>query len=370
MERSKSMTVYQVTLKTLSPLHIGDGDELKQDFDFVARNGRTYRINEDALLMAKESQLRPDRAGKYPPPGALISDADLENGDFFRYSLKGIPRSAKTDSRVKSFIKDIYDRPYIPGSSLKGALRTALAWTGWKETNVSVNDITGRSRAWAGQSLERKMFGANPNMDILRALHVSDLFGPQSAGGRLMLVNAQVLTKKSSGSPIELEAVAGDTAFTGTIKIDDALFSPMAEPILHFSNRKRWLDELMKRAQAHSAARIKELADWFESSSENYHAVAKFYRQLADAGIAENQALVQIGWGSGWDGKTFWSHLQQDENRFERIVQDYRLHKAARNSPMRKPGDPFPRSKRAAMIVKDKVAIAAAPFGWALLEMG
>ena len=363
------MTVYQVTLKTLSPLHIGDGDELKQDFDFVARGGRTYRINEDALLTAKEKSLQPDRGGRYPAPGALITENDLTNEDFFRYTLKGIPRSAKTDARVKSFIKDIYDRPYIPGSSLKGALRTALAWNGWKESNVSVNDITGRSRAWVGQSLERKMFGANPNMDLLRALHVSDMFGPQEPGGRLMLVNAQVLTKKSSGSPIELEAVAGDVTFRGTITIDDALFSPMAEPTLHFSNRKRWVDELMKRTQAHSAARIKELADWFESSSENYHAVAKFYRQLAGANIAENQALAQIGWGTGWDGKTFWSHLQQDKVRFERIVQDYRLHKAARNSPPRKPGDAFPRSKRAAMLVKDKVAAAAAPFGWALIEM-
>ena len=363
------MTVYQLTLKTLSPLHIGDGDELKQDFDFVARNGRTYRINEDALLQAKESLLRPDRAGKYPEPGALISEADLGREDFFRYSLKGIPRSKKVDARVKSFIKDVYDRPYIPGSSLKGALRTALAWTGWKETNVSVSDITGRSRSWVGQSLERKMFGANPNMDLLRALHVSDLSGPQSPGGNLMLVNAQVLTKKSSGSPIELEAVAGDVAFNGSITIDDALFSPMAEPILHFSNRKHWLNELMRRTQAHSTARIKELADWFESSSENYHAVAKFYRQLADAGVAENQALVQLGWGSGWDGKTFWTHLQQDENRFERIVQEFRLHKAGRNSPPRKPGDAFPRSKRAAMVVKNGVSTAAAPFGWALVEI-
>jgi len=363
------MTAYQLTLKTLSPLHIGDGDELKQDFDFVARSGRTYRINEDALLMAKEESVRPDRGGRYPNPGELIRDDDLDNGALFRYSLKGVPRSAKPDARVKSFIKDIHDRPYIPGSSLKGALRTALAWNGWKESNVSVNDITGRSRAWVGQSLERKMFGANPNMDLMRALHVSDLVGPQSAGGKLMLVNAQVLTKKSSGSPIELEAVAGDVTFTGTISVDDALFSPMAEPILHFANRKRWLDELMQRTQAHSAARIKKLAHWFESASENYSSVARFYRQLDQAGIAENQALAQIGWGAGWDGKTFGSHLRQDALRFERIVSDFRLHKASKDSPPRKAGDDFPRSKRAAMVLKDKVASAVAPFGWVLLEL-
>ena len=363
------MTVFQVTLKTLSPLHIGDGDELKQDFDFVAQGGRTYRINEDALLMAKENQLRPNVRGEYPAPGTLMTDADFANEELIRYSLKGVPRSAKTDARVKSFIKDVYDRPYVPGSSLKGALRTALAWNGWKESRVSVDDIKGRNKSWVGQGLERKMFGANPNLDLLRALQVSDLNGPKVPGGNLILVNAQVLTKKSSGSPIELEAVAGDVTFTGTIKVDDVLFSKMAEPTLHFSDRKHWLDELTRRAQAHSLARIQELAEWFEGASENYQSIAHFYRQLAEAGIADNQALMQLGWGTGWDGKTFWTHLQDDEERFERIVNDFRLHKAGRNSPPRVPGDPFPRSKRAAMVVKEKVVRAAAPFGWVLIEM-
>jgi CRISPR-associated protein Csm5 len=363
------MTVFQLTLKTLSPLHIGDGDELKQDFDFVARGGRTYRINEDALLNAKQTKLRPDSRGRYPVPGTLMTDNDLDNKALVRYSLRGVPRSAKTDARVKSFIKDIYDRPYIPGSSLKGALRTALAWNGWKESRVSLNDLKGRSRYWVGQSLERKMFGANPNLDLLRVLHVSDLAGPRESGGGLILVNAQVLTKKSSESPIELEAVSGDVTFTGTIKIDDTLFSSMAEPVLHFSNRKRWLDELLKRTQAHSLARIHELAEWFEGASENYQAVTRFYRQLEEAGVADNQALVQLGWGTGWDGKTFWTHLQQDKVRFEGIVRDFKLHKATRNSPARRPGDPFPRSKRAAMVVKERVATAAAPFGWVLVEL-
>jgi CRISPR/Cas system CSM-associated protein Csm5 (group 7 of RAMP superfamily) len=29
------MGVYDITVKTLSPVHIGDGDELHQDFEFV-----------------------------------------------------------------------------------------------------------------------------------------------------------------------------------------------------------------------------------------------------------------------------------------------------------------------------------------------
>ena len=73
------MTVYDMTLQILSPVHIGDGDELRQDFDFVVKNGRTYRLNEDAILLAKEDQLKPDRSGKFPLPGHLLTEADFRS---------------------------------------------------------------------------------------------------------------------------------------------------------------------------------------------------------------------------------------------------------------------------------------------------
>ena len=363
------MSLYQLSVQTLSPLHIGDGDELRQDFDFVVHQARTYRLDEDAVLVAKEEFLKPGRDGRYPAPGHLLKPEDYNNQDLFRYVLRGFPRSRKTDARIKTFIKDVYDRPYIPGSSLKGAFRTALAWTGWDEVKPRLEPgAIGRSKSWAGQPLERKLFGPDPNRDLLRSLHVADLFGPAKPGAGLLLVNAQVLTKRNASSPIELEAVAGDTTFSGSLTIDETLFTPFAEEQLHFSNRRHWLGELMARSQAHSQARIKRLVEWFESA-DGTDAIAKFYRQLASADPGPNRALLQLGWGGGWDGKTFWTHLQSDPQFFEKLVTDFRLHRAGRNAPPRQAGDPFPRSKRAAMVVKDRVARPAAPFGWVLVEM-
>jgi CRISPR-associated protein Csm5 len=364
------MTVYQVRLQTLTPLHIGDGDELRQDFDFAVFNRHTYRLNEDAILFAKADSLRPDVHGRYPPPGKLLTEADFQKDDFFRYVLRGAPRSSKTDARMKSFVKDTGDRPYIPGSSLKGAIRTALAWTGWDEVKPKLDrGAIGRSKSWAGQPLERKLFGPDPNHDLLRALHVSDLFGPGEAGEGLLIVNAQVLTKKNAQSPVELEALPGDIPFEGTITIDETLFGSLAEPELHFGNRRHWLEQLIPRLQAHSNARIAELLEWFETADQAYAAVANFYRRLHETQLGASQALVQLGWGSGWDGKTFWTHLQTDPLLFEQLIDDFRMHKAGRDSPPRKPGDAFPRSKRAAMVVRQGTPHIVAPFGWALLEM-
>ena len=363
------MALYDITLTTLTPLHIGDGDELRLRFDIVSIGGRTYRLDEDTILREKADQLKPRQDGSYLLPGELLTKSDLQNSAYFRYIIPGFPRSKKTYAEVKSFIKDVHDRPYIPGSSLKGALRTALAWNGWNEVKPELErNAIGRRRNWAGQGLERKLFGKNPNYDLLRTLHVSDCFGPDKAGEGLVLVNAQVLTQKSQGSPIEMEALRGDVEFTGTLKIDDILFEMPEARKLGFAKRRHWLDELIARVQNHSRFRIQNLIDWYEKSGQ-YPRMTRFYKQLYNAALQPNQALLQLGWGSGWDGKTFGSHLQEDIYLFEKIVKDFRLHKHQKGSPPRKPGDPFPRSKRAAMTVKDGEAVALAPFGWVLFEM-
>ncbi len=366
------MTAYAITLTTLSPLHIGDGIEMHKDFHFAVYQGSTYRLDEDAILDKKYDQLAAVRASSFPPPGRLLKELDYRDTQLFRYTLKGEPRASGTDSILRSFIKDVFDRPYVPGSSLKGALRTALAWNGFQEVRIKLDrNAIGRHRSWAGQPLERRIFGPDPNHDLLRALHVSDMFGPQNPGERLMIVNAQVMTIKGQGSPIELEAVRGDTAFKGSLTVDETLFSPAAERELHFANRRSWIEPttMLARVNKHSRARIEKLADWFERA-EGGQDIAKFYRQLGQAALTPRQAILQVGWGAGWDAKTLWTHLQADPYLFEKLVEEFRMTKRSRSGMPRRPGDPFPKSRRVVMRIQNRIASPYGPFGWVLLEIG
>ena len=86
--------------------------------------------------------------------------------------------------------------------------------------------------------------------------------------------------------------------------------------------------------------------------------------QLYSIDLAPHQALIQIGWGTGWDGKTFWTHLKQDAYLFEKILRDYRMVRKGK----REQGDAFPKSRRVAMQGKGSEAKPLAPFGWALIE--
>ena len=284
------MTTYKLTLQTLTPIHIGDGEELRLGFDFVIRGNSTWRLDEDAILESKWDAMHLNQSGRtrYPLPGEVLREADFRNGRLFRYILRGAPRSRRADARLKTFIKDHNDHPYIPGSSLKGALRTALAWTGWKEIKPYLERrAIGNRRSWAGRPLERKLFGKDPNHDLLRALQVSDLHGDLDPGKALVVVNAQVLTRGGLQSPIEMESLLPNRTLTGSITVDEYLFSPQAERELHFGHRKRWIDELMLRAQQHSQARIGKLLAWF-GRVDGAERVANFYQQLDELKLAPN----------------------------------------------------------------------------------
>jgi len=365
------MTIYKLTLQVLSPVHIGAGEELRLGFDFVVANKRTWRLDEDAILQAKWKQMGLDspRLRHYPLPGELLRPDDFKNRALFRYVLRGTPHSFKADARLQACIKDHADRPYIPGSSLKGALRTALAWTGWNEVNPRLDrGAIGHTRSWAGRPLEKKLFGHDPNHDLLRALHVSDLHGDLVPDKALGIVVARVLTRGDLQSPIGLEVLLGNQVLHGTLKIDESLFSPPAERQLHFGNRKHWLDELLPRVQKHSRARIERIMSWF-NTVRGAEKVANYYRQLLALKLPPNKALLQLGWGSGWDGKTFWTHLQANEALFEKLMREFRLqHRRNRNAPPTRASE-FPVSRRVVTRGKNDSASVVAPFGWVLLTL-
>ena len=358
-------TVYQVTVSTLTPLHIGNGRVLLHDYDYAIHQGKTWRINEDALL---DAQLADDPALASQlartPPAQLLSPGDFrpESG-LFHYVLDGEPRSKASGAEVREQIKDVHFRPYLPGSSLKGALRTAIVWFGFgakKLTTAGLKSRLGRNPAWAAQDIERELLGRDPNHDLLRALHVSD--SQPVSPKQLMLVNAQVVTRGGMGSPIELEAIRPDTNFELTIKLDNALFSEWAAQ-LGLRQRADWLRHLPTVVQRHAARRLKDELGWYNGRT-GAETVRNFYRQLMELKLPEDTCVLQLGWGGGWDSKTLGSHLRADPAFLEGVIRDYTLARGRRRE-----GDPFPKSRRTSVrrvrsadgAVRDAIGL---PLGW------
>ena len=125
---------YTLTLKTIGPLHIGDGGLIGKN-EYVVYGGKLY-VFDMKKMFAGLTKFHLEK--KYT--NSVLSDGTFSLSYFFRennvspdkyskwakYTLD-IPRDVDMRrTNIYSVIKDPYSCPYIPGSSLKGAIRNTI----------------------------------------------------------------------------------------------------------------------------------------------------------------------------------------------------------------------------------------------------
>lgn len=362
--------VYRLKATTLTPLHIGSGRELLNEYDYAIRAKRTWRIDDAALLDAQPLD-DPAAARRLAsvPPGQLLRDEDFRpDSPFFRYVIQGTPRAEGEGAVLREQLKNAFDQVYLPGSSLKGALRSAVGWYAWEKLGLALDpNRLDRRREWAARELEREIFGRDPNHDLMRALQVSDS-APVGAE-RLAVINVRVMNRGGAlGSPIELEAVRPETVFELTLKLDLALFSEWARRRgLELSRREALLD-LPNVVARRSFERFQREAAWYAALPGGSR-LAGFYQQVMQQWPDGNRMLIQTGWGTGWEDKTFGVRMKLPNSRaLEEVINRYRLAKGRRSS-----NDPFPKSRRVVMLSNQdpsgsRQETPVRPLGWLLVE--
>ncbi len=356
----------QVTVETLTPLHIGTGEKLLRDFDYVARNGRTYRLDLGRLvetLYVRDPQIRSLLLRR--PPGEFLKADDLREGSpFVRYVLAGEPQG----NEFREQIKDAQDRVYLPGSSLKGALRTVLAWHGWQQLsdqdrNLEKLTAGERQAKFAARKLEQHIFGGNPNRDLLRALRISDSASLPGPGEGLRLEVVKVWTPRGPGVPISVEAVPEGVRFSMEASLDLSLFSEWASQNSDFPLKHRdWLESLGQLAAKRAVERLKEEQGWWQQQLQQgtnpYDWVQqRIYTKLGP----QNRGFpLQLGFGTGWAGTTIGAPLKQAPG-FSKVYERFQLSKAPRGAKAKV--EDFPTSRR--VVVRGSQLL---PLGWVWVE--
>lgn len=133
----KNYKVYRMSLTTLSPIFIGSGEELNKSM-YVYNDREIMIIDERKLikeLLLREGLYESFLNGCYS--GNLNLTNFLErhlNGykdmDIYKYKIMSYS-DVKTNlkfNNINTFIKSSNGKPYIPGSSIKGAIRTAIIY--------------------------------------------------------------------------------------------------------------------------------------------------------------------------------------------------------------------------------------------------
>jgi len=199
----------ELTLRALSPVFIGSGEKLsKKEYLLDSPKGLIYFPNQLRLMDYLKQQ------GLFPAYETFLIETrqndlraflqanrvpEKDYAAFVSYTiLAGEAARSANFREVLTFIKDAEGRPYIPGSSVKGALRTALAAELIKAADgerlrrsVSRADASQPSRRylkWESEGLEKELFcrldirdpqgrtnlSRQPVNDLMRGIQISD----------------------------------------------------------------------------------------------------------------------------------------------------------------------------------------------------
>ena len=397
-------------VQCLSPVHIGTGKEL-DPFDYIVDGQRYMRVDLDAVLerltpaqadalaawlseradrivgleeqrvYGSERKQLNDRISEirremqllnFPGADAALKEALRKDAALRRY---GGDRGFERNLQVREQVKDADETPLIPGSSLKGALRTALAFVALEEMGPAERQAVGRRleqkvrqaeaaktrrsqrdvrrlQESIGQAIEQAVFRCGKQQqgridysdihyDLMRAVSISDTYEAKAE-----LIVPQIYTfvesrsrdgrtRLASQAPLIAEAHAPGNTFRLRLQINGAL--------LRAASRNRWIDfeQRVQRAfgpevarllpnasdeQIEQAviARVEAAAQRFaqavvaaEQGWEDAHghgstnALKDFYNRL-DSLIQKGQVPLRLGWGSHFMATTLLLLLKED----------------------------------------------------------
>lgn len=174
---------YEVVIKTLGPVHIGSGQVMKkQDYIYDFYNSKVYMINGNKLVkFLKRKNLLDTYQNflRYPPKNprenGLKDYLDAQNVKqsewkaFVSYSEKVNQGKKYGNIRPKPLndlhlmIRDGQNKVYLPGSSIKGAIKTALVS---KYDNEKNKDIYSKIKVSDSEPIDESHLAIYQKIDI------------------------------------------------------------------------------------------------------------------------------------------------------------------------------------------------------------
>lgn len=312
------ISCYKIRLETVGPLHIGSGQRLERA-DYILNKNTIYVIDpvklfnglktinmlsdfENAVIgtqranmsvFVRNNGIRPEEYKKWVSYSySISSDTDVKNMQIFQC------------------VKDAYNLPYIPGSSLKGCIRNAvlnykLLNEKWDKLADSVErnaDCMKNRKAYLSNEAERAELpfrthnlekDKRPSItnDIFKGMRVSDS-KPLKKEDIILCRKIDITPDgKRRSLPILRECIKPNTVIEFTLELDSSVFAYNADDII---------------------AAIKA---FYNNQQKRF--ISKF-QQVASANAAGS--LVYLGGGSGFVSKTAVHSLFKDERKALKVA--------------------------------------------------
>lgn len=307
----------RVKVTTLRSVHIGNGNFLQNNSDFVIDNDNIYIIDPKKVLdiigierldywvSAIERQenimefLR--RIGRNCSPNEYSSRI-IDN-----YS------TINNDKTLKECIHDGRGYPYIPGSSIKGAIRTALlsAIINSGPNRYNLNDVNHFGKI-GSSNIEKKIFGDVQN-SLFKYLRVGDAIFEKGSEIVIDEINLNIrnntdnLIDKSKLQSIEVISNDYESECNITLALNNyRLASNNNSSIKPLPNEMQSMSSIFNTVNNHTKKLIEEdIKFWADISQEkdgadDYIDSLKGIVQDVEECKSGKECVLRVGHASGW----------------------------------------------------------------------
>jgi CRISPR type III-A-associated RAMP protein Csm5 len=390
--------VYELEYEVISPTHIGTGEDIpKTELAYEVGNDFIRRVNFDKFIgtlpahrIGSVSKFIRSARNDYLNNILEHEHIDLDEiaGDYdLKFYSNYNPKDIQKIRDISPFLKTPFLKPYIPGSTIKGWLRTAFLFY-WlariKESKRYLGDVDDKldhlpRKGWRfykeklkmGKIIEKKLFGKNPQADIFKYMLCSDTNPIENSCLNLAFIQIFHPNKRRGdwnyerlGFSLNFEVLSEKTKFKGNIRFHTDLERYKMEYLtsnqLHHRLRDYIITHFFEVPKEERFQKLCEISNYFAKSIFQYN--RKYLMALAEAteshyiqNIAdfyndtlfptydslvesENQFLMRIGAGTEWHSKTIglqvmtylMDTLGYDFNRFYDRINRLKLFKGGR----------------------------------------
>ncbi|SHK20887.1 CRISPR-associated protein, Csm5 family [Anaerobranca californiensis DSM 14826] len=306
------------SLETLTPVSIGSNDKASQFIDYIYENKKVYFIDHEKIfdyinglpkgkdLIEQYLKIIKDQSSKNTNEVTLTSFLKNYRIDFKKYSTNIVDTLDDVKTEITLHIKT-NNCPYIPGSSLKGAIRSAIVYYLYKtedEENIKQRHFKEDENKikitnYNGQNYLQKGEG-----DILNLLQVSDSDVFDKNGTVILKANRVNIDNNKESISILIEGIKKGYQTTFYLKT-------LGEDYHEIENDFPFLlkgqeGELLKIINQYSRDNIKKEIEKLKAAKQGKE-LKNYYDKLlltVEKIDTTKEAVMRIGWGKTYFDNT------------------------------------------------------------------
>ena len=341
----------------LTPIHIGSGIFLQNNTDFcIFTDKDEYRmisvIDEKKILdlvglehlndwvnSIEKGENVCDFVKRYAPHATPENFAKRCFQTFYEKRMEN-------GSTLKECMHDGTGRPYIPGSSIKGAIRTCVL-ASIMDDKQNIDDLILFDKK---NPIEKTIFGSEPNYDVFRFIQIGDAFFNKNCEIATMLVNLNIRKQEELADDSKkqlVEAIGAEEEATTTIKLEterNKIFSLKNRDISKFPSQMDSIENLFETINKHTLKLLNEEVEIWEDVSQTKSGADTYIENIQSMideikACSSKECVLRLGHTSGWRFITgAWTERRFDFDK--RIVPDARPENKKYEEYM------FPKSRR------------------------